>query len=348
MNAKNIAFLLVPLVLFLHACQGDKGKDIPDVSDIPVEVELKRFDRDLFSLDTNNMASTLPKLETDYGEFAEIFFNQVMGSKDPRVAPEGHANYVRGFITHPSVQKLYDTTQVVFPDTRQLEMEFRQAFQFFRYYFPAQPLSGEIVTYISEYTLGGFLYDDNSIAVGLDFYLGEQYPYQAYLPANPNFSKYLTRTFNKDHIVLKSMKMLVQDILGPPPGDRLIDYMIHNGKELYLLDKLLPNAPDSIRLEYSQPQVDWVNDNEANIWAFLISEDLLYSSELGKFRKLIEYSPNSPGMPDQAPGRTASWLGWQIVMAYMKKNPQTTLDELINLRDAQALMDGSRYKPERR
>ena len=348
MNTRNSLFLLFIISLSINACQSDKGKDIPDVSDIAITVDLRRFDQALFALDTNDMAGGLPQLETSYGEFAEIFFGQILSSKDRRVAPEGHAEYVQGFIAHPGLQKLYDTTQVVFPDMEGIKKDFEQAFRFYKYHFPFQPLSGEVVTYISEYTIGGFLYGDNSIALGLDFYLGENYPYQQYNPTNPNFSSYLTHSFNKDHLIMKAMKLLVQDLNGTTPrGNKLLDYMIHNGKELYLLNQLLPHTPDSIKLEFSQKQVDWVNENEANIWAYFISEDLLYSTEHGKFRKYVEYSPNSPGMPDEAPGRTANWLGWQIVKAYMNRNPGTSLKELIEVRDAQVIMDGSRYKPRR-
>jgi hypothetical protein len=345
MNAKICLFLLFGSLICIHACECGKGKDIPDVSNVPIEVEFKRFEQSLFSIDTNDIANSLPALEQEYGEFAEIFFGQILGSKDPQNAPEGHANYVRGFVTHPGIRKLYDTTQVVFANTTALERDFEQAFKFFKYYFPEEPLSGEVVTFISEYTIGGFLYGENSIAVGLDFYLGESYPYAAYNPANPNFSAYLTRTFNKDHVVLKSMKLLVQDMLLNPGGNKLLDYMIQNGKELYVLDQLLPEAPDSVKLEFSQKQVDWCNENETNIWAYFLAENLLYSTEYNKFQKLVEYSPHSPGMPKEAPGRTANWLGWQIVKAYMDRNPETTLRELVDIKDAQTILNESRYKP---
>ena len=347
MNARNGFFLLLGTLICIHACECSKGKDIPDVSNIPVEVKIGRFDQDLFALDTNNMEQGLANLEKKYPAFAEVYFTNVLGSKNPQVAPEGHEQYVRGFIQNEQVRKLYDTCQIVFPNMDKLQKDFGQAFRFYKYYFPTQPLSGEVVAYVSEYTLGGFLYDGNSIGIGLDFYLGENYPYQAINPGVSNFSQYLTRTFNKNHLVMKSMKLLVQDLNGNPPGSRMLDFMVHNGKELYILDQLLPYAPDSIKLEYSQKQVDWCNDNEANIWAFLIAENLLYSTDWAKYRKLVEYSPNSPGMPDEAPGRTANWLGWQIVKAYMKKFPETTLEELIGLKDAQALMNQSKYKPRR-
>ncbi len=346
-NARNALFLFPAAILFAGMAGCGKDKDIPDVSNISVNVELKRFDQDLFTLDTNDMAHDLARLEEDYGEFGDIFFRRILGSKDSTIAPEGHEAYVRGFITYPGIRHLYDTCQVVFQNLDNLKNDFEQAFQFYKYYFPLEPLSGEVVTYISEYSIGGFLYGDNSIGVGLDFYLGEGYPYQQYNPSNPNFSQYLTHSFNKDHIVDKSMKLLVKDMNGPSPGNRLLDYMIHNGKELYILDQLLPYAPDSVKLEYSQQQVDWCHENETNIWAYLVSEDLLYSTAWKDFRKLVEYSPNSPGMPDEAPGRTANWLGWQIVKAYMKRHPGTALEDLIALKDAQAIMDGSKYKPRR-
>jgi hypothetical protein len=204
-----------------------------------------------------------------------------------------------------------------------------------------------VVTYISGFSIGGFLYGNNSIAVGLDFYLGDHFPYLQIDPSNPNFSKYMTRTFNRDHLVMKSMKLLVQDMLGKPAGNKMLDHMIHYGKELYLLDRLLPYTPDSVKLEYSQEQVNWCEDNELGIWSVFIQDNLLYSTDWGKFRKLVEYSPTSPGMPKESPGRTANWIGWKIVEAYMKRFPETTPDELIMNLDAQAILDGSRYKPKR-
>ena len=66
-----------------------------------------------------------------------------------------------------------------------------------------------------------------------------------------------------------------------------------------------------------------------------------------KIQKYIGPSPGSPGMPAEAPGNTASWLGWQIVKSYMKAHPQTTLPQLLEMKDAQAILDQSGYRPPR-
>ncbi|MEY3050571.1 MAG: hypothetical protein RLY31_356 [Bacteroidota bacterium] len=348
MNVRNCLYLALLSSLTIQACQGDKNKEIPDVSGIPVSVEIRRFEQDFFALDTLDPEPGLSRLEQSYGTFAELFFGQILGSRDSLIAPEGHAAYVAGFLKHPAVRQLHETCQLVFPDLTDITMEFTQAFRLFRHYFPEAPLSGEVVTYLSEYSVGGFLYGDNSIAVGLDFYLGSDYPYRRYDPTNPNFSAYLTRTFDARHLVPKSIGLLVDDLVGPVPGQRLADHMIHNGKHLYIKSLLLPEAPDSIIFEYTQAQVEWCEENEANIWAYLLTEELLYETDWSRFRKLVEPSPTSPGMPAESPGRTANWLGERIVRAYMERHPDLSVQELLLMRDAQALLDQSRYKPKRR
>lgn len=73
-------------------------------------------------------------------------------------------------------------------------------------------------------------------------FLGRNYPYKNIDPTNPNFSGYLTRTFDKDYLTKKTIDLIVEDITGSPGGVRLLDYMVHNGKKLYLLKKFLPAA----------------------------------------------------------------------------------------------------------
>ena len=330
----------------VQSCQCNKSNDNPDVSHIPVEVNIRRFEKELFALDTLQMAASLENLEKTYPEFSEVYFGQILGSRDSSIAPEGHAAYVKGFINHPSIRKLYDTTLVVYPDLDFLEKDLQKAFRYLEYYLP-ETQTPDLTTYISEYTVASFIYGDNSLALGLDFFLGADYPYGQYNPGNSNFSQYLTRTNNRDHIAAKTIMPLVADLCGPPPGDRLLDYMVQNGKMLYILDHLIPFAPDTVLMEYTPAQLGWCKDNELEIWAYFIQENLLYSSNWQDIRKLVEYSPSSPGMPPEAPGRTANWMGWQIVQAYMKRKPETTFRQLIDLTDAQALLDQSKYKPTR-
>lgn len=330
--------------LLLTSCTGDAVIEAPDVSHIEVPVEVRRFEQELFALDTQQLETELATLEARYPEFSEVYFTYVLGSRDAQRAPEGHVAYVRGFLTHPAITYLYDTTQTVYPDLDMIREEFGQAFRYLQYYLPEVP-TPTVTTFISEYTIAAFVYGDGDLGVGLDFFLGADYPYARYNPNNPNFSAYLTRSFDRRHLVSKSLQPLIQDLVGPPSGERLLDYMVNNGKQLYLARLLQPALPDSVLLEISQQQVDWLQDNELEIWAHFLKEDMLYSNDFQKFRKLVEYSPHSPGMPPEAPGRAANWTGMRIVEAFMQRHPDMSINELLGITDSQQILQASRYKP---
>jgi hypothetical protein len=342
---KPLAFLLLTS-LILYSCASDKQKFIPDVSHIEADIPIRRFDLDLFQLDTNNMATELAALEAKYPVFSDLFFSRLIGSKDSIIAPMGHEAYVRGFITHPSTRNLFDTAQIVYPNLNEIQEQFNQAGKFVRYYFPEVEIP-HVTTFISEFTIANFIYEGNGLAAGLDFFLGDEFAYQYYNAGNPNFSDYLTRTYNRDHLVQKTMKALTEDLAGEPQGNRMIDYMIHNGKKRFLLERILPYISDTVLFEYSASELAWCEENERELWAHFLTEDLLYSSNFRDFRKLVEPSPGDPGLPPDAPGRTANWIGWRIVHSFMERHPDMSLQDLIDQKEAQTILDRSKYKPTR-
>ena len=57
-------------------------------------------------------------------------------------------------------------------------------------------------------------------------FLGADYPYQRYNPGNAYFSNYLVRTYNRDHLSAKIIRVLVEDLLPPGRNDRLLDLMV--------------------------------------------------------------------------------------------------------------------------
>jgi len=348
--------LLFSMAFSLSHCAGEEEATIPDVSDISVDLDLKRFEQDLFQLDTGKaFASELAELEQEYGEFAKVFFNFVLGSRNQDITSLPHEEFVRGFITYPSIRQLYDTTQVLFGNLQNFREELEQAFRFYQYYFPQRNIP-TVTTYLSEFGYQAFIYGNDDLAVGLDFFLGANYPYRQIDRLNPNFSAYLTRTYNRDHLTLKTMLPLAQELVGDPEGSRMLDVMIQKGKQLYLLDRLLPYHPDTVIMEVSAEQWSWLQDNELEIWAYFLTEtdpvsgqNLLYSTDWATFRKYVEYGPTSPGMPEESPGRTGCFLGWQIVDAWMKEQGHTgDLEALLQEKDAQKILEEARYKPARR
>ena len=91
----------------------------------------------------------------------------------------------------------------------------------------------------------------------------------------------------------------------------------------YLLDKLLPETPDSLKTDYTQQQLNWCEKNEGQIWNFILSSNDLYTTEPELIKTYIGAAPHTDGMPDASPGNIGQWMGLQIVKAYVHKHSLT-------------------------
>lgn len=343
--------LLIGIVCYT-ACRSDHATNIPDVTDIDVDVEIVRFEQQLLA-DTNIDAAGIQRLREAYPAFSEVYFNNVMPTGDALVAeddPELKLKEMQAWIKHPRTRWLYDTIQHIYPDLRDYEKELTEAFKYAKHYFPDKP-TPKIFTTLSDFGYFPFIYAEDSlrdgIGVSLEMFAGEKFPYRDYNGLSNAFSDYLIRSYNKDHMAKRTLEVWIDDMAGQPQGNRLLDLIIHNGKKLFILQSLMPEAPDTVIMEYAADKMDYVKEHERNIWFLFTSENMLYETSLNKIQKYIGPSPTSPGMPADAPGNTGSYMGWQIVKAYMKKHAQTTMQQLIDMKDAQTLLDQSGYKPPR-
>jgi hypothetical protein len=342
---KKSIWALALLFFCFSSCKEEVNK--PNVDNIKVDLQLIRFDKELFAIDTNDMKGSLAKLSIKYPAFYKLYFESVL----PLNADSSNFNQIlKGFLADGQIRKLYDTTQLVMKDMSLVQKDMKEAFQFAKYYFPdfKEP---NIYSFISEYGLQRFIFQDGNkdgIGIGLDLFLGGNYPYKKFDPTNPNFSNYLTRTFNQDHIVPKTMELIADGMIGEPAGSKMLDIMVHNGKKLYLKKLFLPSKNDTLIFEYTPTQMKWVQENELEMWSYFMEQNLVYESIPTKIGKYINPSPTSPGMPAEAPGNTANYIGLKIVEAYMKKFPNTTFDQLLAMNNAQKMMELANYKPRRK
>lgn len=331
------------LSLGLTSCWGGKNTHIPDVKGIKVNYNLHRFEQDLFAIDTNDITGGVAALKQKYPEFADFYFQRILQIQKPWDTTGVYLQHIKGFLTHSFTQQLYDTTQIVYKDFASVSDQLKQGFQFYKYYFPEKEIP-TIYTFMSEFSYGVILPPiDNSIGIGLDLFLGEDYKYY-YLPPL-SMPKYIAKNQDKAHLAAKVFDGLISDMQGELRSNKFIDNIIHNGKRLYILDQLMPYEPERIKLGFTEAQTKWCKENELAMWAFFLKEELLYSNEQQKFKSLVSESPSSSGMPAESPGRAGNWMGWQIVKAYMNRFPETTLKDLLAMKDATALLSKARYKP---
>ncbi|MCB0655519.1 MAG: hypothetical protein KDC57_05245 [Saprospiraceae bacterium] len=338
------AFILISILL-TH-CSQKAEESIPDVSDETVAFQLFRADQELLK---DEVTESLKTWKDDHPVFTEIYLKRILGFDE--VSDEEIPALLEEMAQDSGIQHIIHLVDSVYGDFGSLEAGFRQAFQFAKFYFPEKE-TPDLYTFISEYTIANFLFADNhgkdALGIGLDFYLFPEVDYKALDPSNPIFSDYLSRTFTKAHLVRKSMESWIDDWVGSVPAQgQLLDYMIHNGKKLYILHKLLPYEQDSILHEYTGEQMSWCNKNELEIWSYFIDQKLLYSNDLRQFNKYVFPSPTSAGMPEIAPGRTGNFIGYRVVQAYMHHHPEMSLQQLITETDSRKILNESKYKPER-
>jgi lipoprotein NlpI len=82
------------------------------------------------------------------------------------------------------------------------------------------------------------------------------------------------------------------------------------------------------------------------MWAFYIENNWFYTTEDYVIKRLTFPAPNATalGLPEAAPGQTANYLGWKIVESYLRRYPETTIDDLLK-QDAQKTLELSKFKP---
>lgn len=339
------------LTLFAYSCSEEQSskRAVPDVSDIKADFNLVRYDEALAKMDHVKPESSYLKVLTDYPVMTDLYFKQLIRLHHPE--NDTFYNRLSSFLRDDRITALADTVASIYSSSKELEKDLGQALKYIKHYFPEQSLPNFYTIY-SEFSYQTFIFEDqegqDAIGIGLDMFLGDDFDYKKIDPGNPAFSGYLTRTYNKDHIVKKSLEMLVVDLLGQAPGKRFLDKMIHQGKKQYVLEHLLPTEHDTILWEYTPEQLAWVKSEELAMWDFFLEQKLLYETSHLKIANYLEPAPSSKGMPAVAPGRTATYIGYKMVTSFMRRNPDLSLRDLIAYKDSQLLMEGARYKPARK
>ena len=338
--------LAVVLAVSLFACNNN-NKDIPDVSDIKVDIKLERFDRDFFSIDSNNILAGLDKLNSKYPILTGIFLQNVLGLDSAATLPG-----VKHFLSISG--NLYDTVNTVFKNTNDIEKDFKKGFQFIKYYFPKYKVP-DIVTIagpvdaMAQSESGptpNFLGPD-FLGISLQFYLGKNFS----VYNDPYFVEnvapgYRSRRFSKEYIIADAMQLIVSDIFPDKSGSKpLIEQMVEKGKQWYLLDKFLPATPDSIKTGYTQEQLNWCKENEGLIWSYIVKNEDLYSLNPAIIQTYIGEGPFTQGFSQElSPGNMGQWIGWQIIKKFVSKNPKLKPEEIMNT-EASKILNEAKYKP---
>lgn len=344
-----IGFFIMSVVL--SGCLTSEKKKAPKIPEQDITVDFVRFDHKLMETPNALILDSLQSWNRQYPSFSQIYFQQILKFRSPSLERKEMVEQIEQFKVFPTTSLIQSRIDSIFPDMEPYNRAIRRAFQYAKYYLKEVP-NMRVYYCNSEFSVQRFLFNDSErvdgIGVSLDLFLGEDFPYQRFMPDIPSFSAYMRRTYTREHLVKKVMEAWVEDVLGENKSSTLLEHMVYNGKKLYVLNKVLPTTPDTILLEYTERQLNWVEHNEQEMWAYLLKNKLFYSHDINKISTLVNPSPTSSGMPPASPGRTGNYLGWKIIEAYMARNPQIDLTGLIKENNAKKILLSSKFKPKRK
>lgn len=331
---KQVSVLIFCAILF-QACDHKPAEStkVAGNESKPAEnaIKIKRYEQALFSLDKTRLKAGMATLYPEYSFFLGNQWEDTM-----------NVLRVYNFINDPNVVELYTITQQKFPDVEFLEEGLDKAFKLYIAAYPEKKIP-QIFTYVSGLDVENpVYYFDTAMAVGLDLFLGSDV--QAYLKAG--IPKYKINNFTVNNLLPQCM-LTVSDYLIRVDEQRntLLDKMIMAGKALYFLDVTLPDVKDEYKIGYTTEQFQWSEKNQSNIWAFIIENQLLFSSDSQGITKLITDAPTTMGFDSKSPGRLGAYIGWQIVRAYMNEMGDIPLKQLMENTNAQEILKVSGYKP---
>lgn len=325
--------LILPLSFLLLACGNDSDEviDRPDVSDIELDVTIRRLEQPLFEAKTRDeIKAFLEENEL----FTQKFLKAQGYSSDSALVDQ-----LWQLSQDPYLDTVYQESQQIFADLSQWEEQFETAFRYIKYYYPEfQP--PVVYTLVSGFGTDLFV-SPEMIIIGLDYFLG---PTATYRPQQ--LPDYILSRFAPDYAVPGAMLLLSSRFNQTNMEDKtMIAEMVYYGKAYYFVDFVLPTVPDSVIIGFSSEEMQGVRYNQGTIWNHFLKNELLFETNHVVKKKYLEERPKTLEIGDKAPGRVATWVGWQIVRSFMDLHEEVNLRQLMEIEDGRYIFNEAKYYP---
>jgi hypothetical protein len=335
---KQLVFIF--LFFGLTSCKND---NIPDVSNIKVNVTVERFEQDFFKIDTLKTEQQIDALQTKYPNFTIDYLYNILGATPQK---DSTIKLVNLFINDNVYKQVFNDAQDQYKNFSKHEKEIIESFKFIKHYFPSYNLPSKVITFIGPIDgVGTALTSNHDIAIGLQSFLGANYPLYQTAYVQEIYPSYIAKRFEPNYLAVNVVKNIVEDLFPYTSNGRpLIEQMVEKGKRLYLINAFMPNVADSLKIGYTANQLSECNNNEAFIFSYFVQNNLLFQTEPSIIMPYITDGPKTQELSQTAPGNIGSFVGLKIVQNWMKKNKGKTLEQLMKT-PATAIFNEANYKP---
>ena len=323
------------ITLMFTSC-GKSNRFEIDTTKNRVEVKIHRFDSALIVVDTTNKYF-VHQLDSQFKEFLPIYTSEILNI-ELNDAVAVRTSLVR-FLKDSTYSKVNTNTIETFQDISDIEIKVSDAFTYIHTYFPEVTLP-EIYFFVSGFNRSVLL-SDKFLAIGTDMYLGSDYPIYKDLTY-----KYLIYNMRREAVAPDLVSAtLFRMFPMNSSNERLLDNMIFRGKIMYLQSVFMPNEKPETLMGYTPAQWEWSIANEKGIWAAIVDQKNLFSTNMQLIRKYMNEAPFTGPISQDSPGRLGTWIGWRIVDSYMKNNKAVVLKDLMDETNSQKILENSGYRP---
>ena len=323
---------------YFVSCNNKKAG--PDVSHIPVAVKLQRLEPAVFGLDSNNLSTAVPVL-VQQNAFAADYFTQLLGINPAALTPDAEAG-LKQFLR--SYRPVFEQVQSKYKNMADVTAQIEDGFRHVKYYYPNYQLP-RVITFLAPFDAPGAVLTKTHLGLGLQQFAGKDFAAYQDPQIQEMYPAYISRRFDQEYLAPAALKAIADDIYpDQSTGRPLIEQMVEKGKAWYLLHQFMPDAADSVLWGYTGKQINWLQENEGNIWGYLLSNENLYSIEPVTIQNYLGDAPFTQGMPESSPGNIGQWVGLRIVEQWVEKNSKLSLPEILAT-PAKQIFDESKYRP---
>jgi hypothetical protein len=333
------SFLVLTILAITASCKKNHYR--VNTSSIKVNIKIKRLEKDLFTLNPDQVISSVPSLKKKYGDFLQLF-SLVINTGD--IKEPSYGDLLLRFCSDKQNNDVYAMTIKKFPEVTSIEQGLQGAFSHYLYYFPGKAVPA-VFTCITGFN-NSIITGDSLLGVGLDRYLGADCEYYPRL----EIYKYIAARMTPENIVpdcIFGWGASEWDFSALKyPSDNVLAEILHNGKLKYFEKCMLPETSDELIFGFTSDQMKFCRNNENQMWQYLVENNLLFNSDQLTIRKLTGDAPFTSYFTKESPGRAGVWLGFRIIESYMMKNPEVKMEEMIKNTDVQGILEKAKYSPQ--
>ncbi|MDT0675712.1 gliding motility lipoprotein GldB [Autumnicola musiva] len=307
-------------LLAFFACEEKSGRE-KEIEKTEVDFQLVRFDRQFAEATIHNLDS----LKTEY----PFFF------------PSQYPDSVWVNKLSDTIQQEIDTeVAAVFPEFSEETNNLYSLFQHIKYDFPAFN-APDVYTVTSEVDYRNkVIYTGDKLFISLDTYLGEDHPFYI------SMQEFLKKNFRKEQIVPDAAGTIAEDFVPRPDSRTYLSHMLYYGKVQYLKDIWLPAESDAEIMGYTEDEMKWARNNEAQAWRYFVENEVIFDTDSELYSRFLYPAPFSKFyllLDSESPDRMGQYIGWQIIRQYME-GKDIRVQEMLNT-DAEKIFNEANFKP---